>query len=467
MGRRFALFLWGKPALLTTGDIDGLVGNPWKLSLATQAKLATLPPRLRMELYLLVAGNLHAYQFIPRSTALAGSGSGSTAEGFPWASTLSPQAGRQLVANLTSTTLRHFRTEELADLGVYTLSRQAFFPTSQREWRSWKQTLVRDDVLFGSAVALLLASTDNIQASVSGLLVTVPGSAFRYGWFGEVRDLGFHLHPTLRAGVKAKSPDVEVSAGITQLPGSAATGERRALEVVVNNHWIERLATPRGWEVALTAVGRYAVANPFDLAQAPGQTILDLYLRRPGFAGSSFQSLLIRANASTDFRNDPAGFAAIGVEHKRYDLATLLRVGVSSDPGSESRGLSLGVLVAGGAEPRLDQMRSAMFRSAGTVATRLENLAMIKAQMLAIEARLARRALAPRERAEATVELGVWRSYLGSGRRDLRVELARYESDRDGFYGYVGQAHATAYGVEHGPLQARLSEQARVEIRGE
>ncbi len=469
LGRRFVLFLWGKPSLLSSGAIDEMVGNPWKLSLAAEAKLATLPPRLRTEMYLLLAGSLHSYQFVPQSTAIAGGASGSTAEAFPWPTTLAPAVGRQLLNNLTTTAVRHFRTEELADLGVYALSRQAFFPTTPREWRSWKQAIVEDDMLFASAVALGLAATDNLQARASGLLAKLPGNTFRFGWFGEFNDFGFQLHPTLRSGLKVKSPSVEVSAGVKENFAAGTTEELRALELVVNNHWIEQLATPRGWELAVTAVGRYVVAHQVKAKEDAVQTGLDLYFRRPHFAGSAYQSLVIRTNAATDFRTESVAFGAVGLEHRRYDVAALVRVGVSADPWSEPSLSNVGVLIAGGTEPRHDRMRSAMFSSADAVVVRLDNLTMIKAKIAELDVRLLGRVLAPPQRVDMTAEREVWRAYLQRGRTDLEAELKQYMADRDAFYLYTGKATFATYGLDatgHGPLGPALRNAARGEIRG-
>lgn len=453
LGQRFVLYVWGKPSLLATSDIDELVGNPWQLSLTTEAKLATLRPRLRMEVYQFVSGNMHTYQFVPQSSAMA---NGHEA-GRPWLTSLSPVAGRVLVRTLTSTALGHFRSEELVDLGVYSLSRQSFFPTSQREWSGLKQTIVRDDLLFGSAVALALASTDSLQARMSGLLVKSPGNGFRFGWFGEFRDLGFQLHPTLRAGFKAKSPEVQVSAGIAENFGVGPVGELRAFEVTVNNHWLEQVARPRDWELAVTALGRYVLDHQVQAKEGALHAALDLYFRRPNFAGSSLVSLLVRTNIATDFRDESGTSMAMGLEHNRYDVATLLRVGFSSDPLAAAQGGNVGVLIAGGLEPRLDRLRAVMFSSADAVAVRLDNLSMIKAKIARLDG----------SRAGASAELAIWQSYLQRGRGDLEAELAQYLADRDAFHLYAGTDNSLVYKRKRntdGPLVPTLRQAAQREI---
>ena len=467
LGRRFVLFVSGKPALLSTGDIDEIVGNPWQLSLATQAKASTLRPRLRMEMYQFVAGNMHAYQLVPESSAMAGGSAAPAGKGFPWMTALSPQAGRQLARNLADTALSHFRPEDLADLTVYALSRQAFFPKSDREWSHWKNAIVADDVLLGSAVGLTLASTDSLRAQVSGVLARLPGDTVRFGWYTEFRDLGFQLHPILRGGFKAKSPSVDISAGINENFGVGPVGELRSLEVVANNHWIERIATPSGWELALTATAHYVLAHQIAAKEGTVQAVSDMYFRRPSFAGSAFLSLLLRANIVMDFGNGSAVSGAVGVEHSRYEIAAVVRVGYSSVRSAEAEGGNIGVLFAGGLEPRLDRMRAAMFGGANAVKLRLDNLRMIETKIARLDENHAPQPFSSQHPADSAEELEIWREHLARGRSDIAVELVQYLTDRDAFFQYEGKVNRSTYDMRpetYGPLPAAQREAARSEI---
>lgn len=351
LGRRFVVFVLGKPTLLSSADIDELVGNPWQLSPATANKLATLRPRLRMEVYQFAAGNLSTFQFVPDAGGVAASTNGLSSDGFSWPTSLAPAAGQQLSRNLLTTAVLHFRPEELADLGVYSLSEQPFFPKDQDHWTQWKRAIVRDDVLLATAVGLALASTDKLQARLSGLLVTLPGQRFRLGWFTDFADFGFKLQPTLHSGLKVKSPDVEFSTALVENFGSGPANEIRALEVVVNNHWLQNLAAPRGWELALTATGRYALATRTPLPQAAVQTVADLYFRRAGFAESSALALLVRSGVATNYRTQFSVASAVGLEHNRYDFEVLVRVGLALDRDAGTRSAAIGLVLAAGFEP--------------------------------------------------------------------------------------------------------------------
>lgn len=467
LGRRFVLFVWGKPALLSTGDIDAMVGNPWQLSFATQAKVSTLPPRLRMEMYQFVAGNMHAYQFVADPSAAMSGALAQGGHGSPWMTALSAEAGRRLASTFVSTTLSHFRPEDLADLTVYALSRQRFFPKSDRAWSDWKNALVRDDVAVGTMVGLAFASTDSLQARVSGLLLKAPKDLARFGWYAEFRDLGFRLHPTLRGGFKAKSAAIDVSTGIQQNFGVGPAGELRALEFVTNNHWIERIATPQGWELAVTATARYVLAHELPAHDSAVQLLSDAYFRRPSFAGSSFLSLLLRGNVSADFSAGSALSGAVGVEDSRYEIAAVVRIAYDSNALLPTQGASVGCLIAGGLESRLDRMRGAMFGGARAVLLRLDNLRMIEATLARLQGPQVSTTAGSSTFADLALERDVWRAYLARGRADLALELEQYLSDRDAFLRFAGRFNRSPQGLEPatpGPLTAALRLAAEAEL---
>lgn len=465
LGQRLVIFLLGKPALLSTADIDELVGNPWQLSPATSSKLATLRPRLRMEVYQFAAGNLSSFQFVPDAGANAASTNGLSSDGFSWPTSLTPVAGQQLSRNLLTTAVQHFRPEELADLGVYSVSTQAFFPKDSQNWTRWKRAIVRDDVLLGSAAALALATTDQIQARVSGMLVSLPGQRFRLGWFTDFADFGFKLQPTLHTGFKVKSPEVEVSAALVERFGAGNSAEIRAAEVIINNHWLQRVAAPRGWELALTATGRYVLATRTAVPQSAVQTAADLYFRRAGFAESAALSLLVRTHFATDYRNQFSAASAVGVEHNRFDFVALVRVGMALDRDAGTRDASVGLVLAASLEPRLDHLRAAMFGSADAVTVRVQNLAMIQGKIVKAQHALSRAAAV--QKADEEADLHLWQLHLQQGRTDLVAELDGYVADRNAFYRHAGKPWTTMEQLvttEHGPLLAASFAAALQEI---
>lgn len=348
LGRRFALFLWGKPTLISLAAIDEMVGNPWQLARFTRAKADGLAPRLRLEYYRWAAAHLKTYALLPQSVAGSGGASGSSAQGYPWPTTLDPAAGRALAANLAKTALQHFRVEELVDLGVYSLSRQRFFPTTERSWSRWKEAIVRDDLLLAAAVAAVMASSDSLRGQISGRLATLPGRRFRLGWYSEFAGLGFAFSPTIRSGLKLKSPDVEVKASLNESFGVGPSGEVRVAEVVVNNHWLSAIAAPESWELALTATGRYLIAHRLVLRQGGLELGVDAYFRRSRLGNSRSLATLSRVALTTDFAEHHTVAVAAGVEFRRLDLALLWTASAGTERIAADPGLSTGLLLIWG-----------------------------------------------------------------------------------------------------------------------
>ena len=164
--------------------------------------------------------------------------------------------------------------------------------------------------------------------------------------FTDMADLGVSLHPTLRTGLKLKSPDVQVSAGMVENFGVTAAPEIRAAELVVDNHWVPGVKAPAQWELAVAATGRYVFASHVAAKGDAVQTILDLYARRGALSGVPQLSLLIRAHAATNYRNEFSASTAVGVEHQRYDFALLVRCARTVDRWAGTDGASCGVVMA-------------------------------------------------------------------------------------------------------------------------
>jgi len=259
-----------------------------------------------------------------------------------------------------------------ADLGVYGLSEQPFSPKDQQHWTQWKRAIVRHDVLLATVVGLALATTDNLQARVSGMVVTLPSLRFRLGWFTDFADFGFKLQPTLHSGLKVKSPDVEFSTALVENFGSGPANEIRALEVVMNNKWLQKFAAPCGWELALTATGRYALATRTPVPQAAVHTAADLYFRRAGFADPAALALLVRSSFATHYRTQFSAASAVGLAHNRYDLGGLVRVGLALDRDAGTRGASIGLVLAASLEPRLVTKGDSPLRLASLAAAQHE-----------------------------------------------------------------------------------------------
>lgn len=320
LARGFMVYISGKPFLFSTEDIDRIIDSPWSLNPSTAAKLDALPPRFRLRVYSVLAGRLGEIRYEPPGPP------GSTLGGIPPLQvTMDGKSRAASLQEVTQTFDGYFRTEELADLVVFGLSRQAYFPKTEAGWQDWKASLVHYDLVLGLAGLAALAGVHQGNIDVGGLLLKSPHARFRLGWYGAARQLGFNWQPILSGGVQAAMPGFDASAGWVESIRAELPNESRALQLVVREHWLNRLSRTIHWEVAATGKGEFVVEHTDPTKDKTFRGEIDFYARKPGFFRRPAIDLLMEGTAVTDFRRQHLTDVSVGLEDTKHSIAGALR----------------------------------------------------------------------------------------------------------------------------------------------
>src|SRR6185436_5808976 len=130
---------------------DRLVGNPWDLHDSTQFKLRLLPLRLSYPVYSRLVSQMTRLDDL-RGLRIQNVSVDSVDR---LAVTFDTLSGDRRPGEFAEALLGQFSAREYADLSVYALSHQPFFPDTEDEWRHVKHRLGQNKwTVAGSALAL-------------------------------------------------------------------------------------------------------------------------------------------------------------------------------------------------------------------------------------------------------------------------------------------------------------------------
>jgi len=418
------LFQLTSPALFDTDrDVDRKIGSPWGLQESTNARLDSLPPRLRLLLYGTLAERLGDLVYVRNeynSTPYVPYGGDRVRVTFVGGT------GEYLMSNVLNTVRGHFNPDEIADLGVYTLSQFPPFPRSEKGWERWKHAIVRYDVWLAVAMLMALIGTDSAAFQASKWLFTL-GRDWRLGAFGYVSNLGVNFRPTIRFTARAISPFFEMSADFVEYIKSRGKQPQRVLELFGREHWLNFLSRRFGWELVASGNARYnwIHGDPKEHHRLYGST--DLYWRRSGLLGQPNISVQGSMNVNTDFSRGLGTGTSISVEDTLREFAAAVRINTAADLTRHTQEWRIGVVLGGAIVSRVAIARAALATSANRVRSDIEALQRVDAELRLLEARFDddglhdefhdQAALLPRMRV------------LSVARAQARVELTRSITD--------------------------------------
>jgi hypothetical protein len=345
-------------------EIDRLVGNPWDLHDSTAYKLRLLPLRLAFPVYGRLADQMTGLDD-RRGLRIQNLG---VEEVDALAVTLDVGQDLQL-RDFLQALLGQFSVREFADLTVFVLSHQPFFPTTDDGWQDLKHRLARGKFGLITGVLAVGAIFDAGAFGTSGSVARVADGSYALGWYGGVRRVGRRLQPQLRGGMTARAPGLELALGLREQIRPNATDGRRSIELAMREGWLSRLSRPSGWDAFLEgAVRRVIDAEP----QYQGETTtgrLGIFARRDGTSRVHYLVFRTSAELESDFRSSARFVAGIGFDHPRTGLATLLqssRTAVLRD-GAQVHETRAGLFVAGTVEPPNRSVVDAMHADARLV----------------------------------------------------------------------------------------------------
>jgi hypothetical protein len=358
------------------GEIDRLVGNPWELHDSTQFKLRLLPLRISYPAYSRLVSQMTRLDDL-RGLRIQNVTPDSVDR---LAVTFDTLSGDRRPEEFAGALLGQFSAREYADLGVYALSLQPFFPDSEEQWGHVKHRMGQNKyALAGGAVALGMAFEAGAFAR-SGGITTSPDKEWALGWYGGFRALGMKMRPQLRGGLTLRAPGLELAAGLWQKVRPNDSDRGTALEVALREGWLSRLSRPGGWDAFFEAAFRRVLQAEHAYGGERTTGRLGLFARRE--RPLRLQNLIFRSSAELESNlHDNARFVVgLGFEHVRTGLATILQASRTAvvhdgERTQESRG---GLFVAGTVDPPTQFIVDAMHSEARQVREHCQAVAALR-----------------------------------------------------------------------------------------
>ena len=347
------------------GEIDRLVGNPWELHDSTQYKLRLLPLRLTYPAYSRLVAQMTRLDDL-RGLRIQNVSPDSVDNLAVTFDALSPDRRPE---DFAGALLGQFSAREYADLGVFALSHQPFFPHNDEEWRHLEHRLGQNKYMVAGG-ALALGAVFNAGAfSRSGGIKSSADKQYGLGWYGGIRSFGMRLQPQLRGGLTLKAPALEMAVGLWERVRPSDNDRRTAVEVAVREGWLSRLSRPSGWDAFFETAFRRVLAAESAYQGERTTARVGVFARKE--RPLRLRSLIFRSSAEmeSDLISNARFVVGLGFEKARTGLATVLqlsRTAVVRDGSRthESRG---GLFVAGTVEPPTQFILDAMHSGARLV----------------------------------------------------------------------------------------------------
>jgi hypothetical protein len=330
-------------------EIDRLVGSPWQLSDSTTYKLSLAPIHLGYPVYDRMISQMTRLDDI-RTRRIQ---------------TLTVDSVQLIVVDLDALTahqdgrriadafLHYFNGREAIDMGVFLLAQQAFFPQTPAEWDEFKHRLARHEALVAIGAIGVGAVLGAGALSNSGTLLRCRDDRCGLGWYGGFSGLGYTLQPTLRGGLTARVPKLELSVGWLQNVRADAGDTGSVLEMAVREGWLGRYTNAAGWDSFFEgALRRVVVAEGGyrgEWLTARG----GLFLKRQLPSRLRFYTVRGSTEVESDLTGSLRYAAGLGIDHARSGLSAVLqssRTDVARDGVSLSE-TRTALLIAGTLEP--------------------------------------------------------------------------------------------------------------------
>lgn len=441
-------------------EIDRFVGDPRGLNDSTTYKLGLLPFHIEFPIYrplidqmtrLDTVRSRPIHMVTPDSVALT------DLRIVPVLSLAAFQgegAGDEVQRSLTT----HFSGREMADLSVFLLSQQSFFPETDDGWQRVKHRAARMAVPLTLAALATGAAFDAGALSHSGKIVG-RREDLRLRWYAGFRDLGAHWHPELRAGLSLRALGFQAAAGVADRIRPSQTQPDRALEIALRESWLSQLAQPLGLDTFLEVALRQSLQVPAGFTGSHTTTRAGIFFKREHLP--PLPGLILRGSAELEAglseRYHPV--AALGFEHARTGLTTVVQASrISAPPGSgAATDDRVNLFVAGTMEPLSAQYTEDMKNLARQCQEQWEILVAFDRRRAAWERSLVIQGTAHRQPSELVATLKeMERILVERNEYEVRMAstLADYLESRRRAYGILGWRGAPD--ELHGPLPAAV-----------
>jgi hypothetical protein len=452
-------------------EIDRMVGGPGTLNDSTTYKLSLLPFQIRYPIYrqlvdqmtrLDTVRSVQIHMVTPDSVKLVDL----TIQPYY---TLDAMIGEGAGNEIEHSLLTHFSAREIADLSVFLLAQQPFFPQDDESWQRTKHEVARAAVPIALGALATGAAFDAGALSYSSNFWS-RADGTRLGYYGGFRGLGVHMHPYLRAGLTARAFGFEAAAGLADQVNAAPTEPGQAVELALREGWLNQLVRPAGLDAFLEAAIKRSVGESASFTGDRTRGRGGLYWKRDQIP--AFPTLALRGSVEgeSNFGEALHVVAAVGVERPRSGITTVLQGSRVLAPPSAGvpDDARLNLFLAGSMEPVTALYSDEMTGLARRCVEEWAGLESLDREREAWERALLARGTASRSPEDLRATLAEMERILGEREASLlRVSaaLADYLESRRRAYSILGRDPAPD--DLHGPLDAAvlLGAEERVLVR--
>ena len=372
-------------------EIDRLVGSPWELSDSTRYKLSLAPLHLAYPVFDQQVRQMTRLDDI-RSRRIQNL----TVDSLGLiAVDLDILGGDHTGGQLASAIVRYFNAREFLDLGVFLLAQQPFFPETPEEWARRRHQIAQHEGMLALTAVGLGAMFEAGALSNSGTLGRCQGERCRLGWYGGFSRLGYHLQPTLRGGLTAHLPWLELSAGLLEQVRPGPDSASSVFEAAVRESWLGRQMGAAGWDSFVEAAARRV------LAAEPGYHGESFTARGGVFLKRErpFRLRHIVLRGSTEVESDLTGSLryalGFGVDYTRTGLSAVVQSSRTNPSGEGEPETRTALFVAGTVESPEQYFVEAMQVRARLLREAWNHLVVAEADRRRLDAELAVLATSP------------------------------------------------------------------------
>lgn len=324
-------------------EIDRLVGSPWELSDSTSYKLSLAPLHLAYPVFDQQVRQMTRLDDI-RSRRIQNL----TVDSLGLiAVDLDILEGERSGGDLASALTRYFDGREALDLGVFLLAQQPFFPETPEEWAELRRRIAERRGVLALTVAGVGALFEAGAFNDSGTLARCPARTCRLGWYGGFSRLGYRLRPTVRGGLSAHFPWLELSAGLLERVRPEADSASSVLEAAVRESWLDRQTVAAGWNSFVEAAVRRVLAAEPDYRGESFTARGGVFVKRE----RPFHLRHVVFRGSTEVESDLTGSLryalAVGMDYTRTGLSAVLQSSRTNRAGERAPENRTGLFVAG------------------------------------------------------------------------------------------------------------------------
>jgi hypothetical protein len=449
-------------------EIDRYVGKPRALHDSTQYKLSLLPYHIRYPIFRPLVDQMTRLDSVRSRRIYMVTPDSVTLVDLRIAPVLTLETFNGLGAGpeIQSSLLNHFSAREIADMSVFLLAQQPFFPETQADWDRTKRQIARAGIPIAIGALTTGAVFDAGALGHSGKIAE-RRDAWQLRYYGNFRGLGISLRPHLRAGLALEAFKLQASAGLADQVRPNSFEPDAAVEMALREGWLSQWGRMAGWDGFFEAAFRRSIKESAGFAGERARGRAGFFFKREQMPLLPSLTLRGSAEAETNFEERLHLVGALGFERPASGLTTVLQGSLVPAPRASNLpdDARLNLFVVGTMEPISSSYVEDMNGLAHTAEEEWAGLLGLDRRREDWEKALLARGVANRTPEETRSMLAEMEQMLVEGEARLArlaSVLADYVESRRRAYGIMNRPRSPD--ELHGPLDGTLLLAARGRI---